>query len=378
MKALAKRWMCGGAMAIATALTGCGQSGLPTQSYTGTTDTVQLVPRGPGGTTRFLAHNVIYRLDPNVSMTLEDLNADVVLKDPSQPFVPANKNDYSILIHQAKVDKGPKSLAALMNNYVFAGPNAPIRNVSIKFVGNQIDMTGQMHKGVWVGFEMKGALTPTPDGKIAMTATEIKSLDVPVNGLMNLIGLKMSSLMTMDPSTGLTVQGNTIIMDLSKLYPPPRMMGRVTAVSISNNRLHITMDDGQAQPWPQLPVANPKSTMVMWGGDVLINNCLNLNAHMEILDATPQDPQIFALDRYRQQLEAGFVVPTMDGSMIAYTPDVTNFGNMGRYHPPTFPIPGMQSMPSDLPNEDAGTGYTGAAPMQYDGSGYDNGYTPSN
>lgn len=377
MQALAKRWWCGAAMMLATALTGCGQSGMPTQSFVSPVDTVQLVPTGPAGTTRFLAHNIIYRLDPQVSMLLKDLNADVVLKNPNQPFVPANKNDYSILIHQAQVEKGPKSLAALMNNYVFATPNAPIRNVAIKFIGNEIDMTGQMHKGVWVSFEMKGTLAPTPDGKIAMTASEIKSLDVPVNGLMNLVGLKMSSLMTLDPSTGMTVDGNTIIMDLSKLYPPPRMMGHVTQVSISNNRLHITMDDGHAQPWPQLPVANPKSCMVMWGGDVLIDNCLNLNAHMEILDATPQDPQIFALDRYRQQLEAGYVTPTMDGAMIAYVPDVTNFGNMGRYHPPSFPIPGMESMPSDLPNEDAGS-YNGPDPSTYDGTGYDTGYTPSN
>ena len=80
----------------------------------------------------------------------------------------------------------------------------------------------------------------------------------------------------------------------------------------------------------------------MWGGDVLIDAALNLDAKFEILDASPQTPMVFALDRYREQLEAGYVVPTRDGAMISYVPDITNFDAvLGRYAPPTYPIPGI-------------------------------------
>lgn len=335
-------------MAVLSPLAGCGENAPGTSPYSGSS-TVDVVKRGPGGTTRFLAHNVLYRLDPNISMQLTEMNADVVLKDPSMPFVPANKTDYGLAVHRAIVDKDASSLEALMNNYVFNDKDSPLRNLHITFQGEQLDMTGQMKKGVWVGFEMKGSLSPTPDGKIMMTPTLVKSLGVRVDGLLNLIGLQMQKLLKTKESKGVSIVGNNVIMDPALMYPPPTLMGKVSAVGVRNNHLHIEFDDGKAQPWPDLPVANPQACLCMWGGDVLINAALNLNAKMEILDSTPNTPMAFALDRYREQLEAGYVVPTTDGAMIAYVPDILNFdANLGRFQPPSFPIPGI-----NLPAPDA-------------------------
>jgi hypothetical protein len=135
-------------------------------------------------------------------------------------------------------------------------------------------------------------------------------------------------------------------MDISKLYPPPTLLARVTAVSIRNNAMHIEMDDGKARPWPEdLPLPQARSCLLMWGGDVLINSVLNLNAKMQVLDASPNTPQVFALDRYREQLEAGTVTPTRQGHLIAYVPDVLDYdGDMGRFNPAL----GVKEGPSDI------------------------------
>jgi hypothetical protein len=334
---------------VATSLVGCGSAGLLSPNPLGTADTVEVVKRGPGGVTRFMARNVIYRLDKNVSMILEDMNTDIVLKDPSMPFVPANKSEFSIQIHHAKVRKDAQSLEALMNTYVFNDSDSPLRNLKISFKDDRIVMGGQMKKGVWVGFEMEGTLSPTPDGKILMTPKVIKSMGVRVDGLMGLIGLEMAKLMKMKEEKGLALNGNTIIMDPAKLYPPPTLNGKITSVSIRNNELNLEFNDGRAQPWPDVPVKNTKSTLLMWGGDVLINKTLALDAKMQILDATPESPMVFALDFYREQIEAGYVVPTRQGHMITYVPDIWQYTpNYGRYAP-TFPVPGIVDRPSDLP-----------------------------
>lgn len=344
------------ALAIAPGLAGCGKDG-PTGAPVATGDGVELVRRGPGGTTRFMARNVLYRLDANVSMFLTDMNADVVLKDPTLPFVPANKTDYAIQVHHAIVDKGAGDLEALMNTYVFSDRDTPIKDVKMSFKGDRLVMAGKMKKGVWVGFEMEGVLEATADGKIRMTPKAIKSMGLPVQGLMNLIGLEMSKLLKMKEEKGLVMQGNEIIMDPAKLYPPPTLLGHVVYAGVKNNMLHIEMDDGKARPWPETPVQNTRSTLLMWGGDVLINSCLSLNAKFQINDATPNTPMVFALDRYREQLEAGFVVPTRAGHMIAYVPDVLDIdGDMGRYQPPAFPVPGVKEGPSDLRPGSGGVG----------------------
>lgn len=348
-----RKWLRGlcstavGAMML-VGLTGCGSNGLSGVTTPGSSDSVSLVRRGPGGTTRFLAKNVVYRLDKNVAMNLAEMNGDILLKDPTMPFVPANKNDYSIQVHYAKVTKDAASLEALMNTYVFNDNDSPLKDLKISFKGDRIVMGGKMKKGVWVGFEMEGTLSPTPDGKILMTPKSVKSMGVPVDGLMKLIGLEMASLMKMKEEKGVSLQGNNIVMDPAKLYPPPTLIGHVSRVGIANNLLNLEMNDGKAQPWPDLPVQT-KACVAMWGGDVLINTNLVLNAKILELDGQPETPMVFALDFYREQLEAGFVVSTKKGEMITYLPDVNTYSpNMGRFTPPTFPIPGMQQFPSDM------------------------------
>ena len=334
--------------AVLVGLTGCGANGLPTGPKLGNADRVELVRRGPGGVTRFMARNVVYRLDKNVSMFLEDMNTSIILKDPTLPFVPANKNEFTIQIHQAKVSKDAKSLAALMNTYVFNDEESPLRNIKIAFKGDRIVMGGEMKKGVWVGFEMEGELAPTPDGKIVLTPKVIKSMGMRVDGLMGLFGLEMAKLLKMKEEKGLVLQGNQIIMDCSKLFPPPTLSGRVTKASISNNLLHLEFNDGRAKPWPELPLKT-QACVAMWGGDVLINTNLVLNAKILQVDATPNDPMVFALDFYREQLEAGYVVSTKSGHMITYVPDIDTYTpNLGRYAPPGYPIPGMIDLPSDM------------------------------
>jgi hypothetical protein len=331
-------------LGVMPALAGCGRD--PLVGPPGVTPGVDVVRRGPGGVTRFMARNLLYRLDKHVSMFLVDMNADILLKDPSLPFIPANKSDYKLLIHRAVVEKGAGDLEHLMNTYVFNDADSPLKDLRMSFRGDRLVMAGKMKKGVWVGFEMEGTLEPTPDGRLRLVPRVIKSMGLRVDGLMALFGLEMAKLLKMREDKGLVLQGNDILMDISKLYPPPTLLARVTAVSIRNNAMHIEMDDGKARPWPEdLPLPQARSCLLMWGGDVLINSVLNLNAKMQVLDASPNTPQVFALDRYREQLEAGTVTPTRQGHLIAYVPDVLDYdGDMGRYNPAL----GVKEGPSDI------------------------------
>lgn len=370
MRALVTRTFLG-TLAVALlspALSACGRDPLNTPPAPGTGG-VDVVRRGAPGVTRFLARNLLYRLDRNVAMYLTEMNADILPKDPNVPFIPANKLDFKILIHRAIVDKGAGDLEALMNTYVFNDAESPIKDLKISFRGDRLVMAGKMKKGVWVGFEMEGNLEPTPDGKIRLIPRVVKSMGLRVDGLMSLLGLEMAKLLKMREEKGLSLNGNEIIMDTSRLIPPPQLLGRVVAVGIRNNALRIEMDSGKARPWPDdLPYPQARSTLLMWGGDVLINSVLNINAKMQVLDASPNTPMVFALDRYREQLEAGVVTPTRAGHLIAFVPDVLNYeGDMGRYTPPGLVLPGLREGPSDLRPGSGGIRIAGASRQEPSG-----------
>ena len=289
---------------------------------------------GTSGVTRFLARNIRYRVDRNITLTVHDLNADLLLKDTGQPFNPSNKLGYSVMQHYSSVDVDGESLSHLMNDYVLRDPESPLRAIDIVLSADQMRLSGQMKQGLWVPFEMEGRIESTPEGQIRMTPTVIKSMGVRVDGLMNLFGIRIATLLQNMTDSGLTLKGNQILMDVGKMFPPPRLLGRVSVARVQNQLLHIEYNDGRAQPWPKLPIPDARSCIAMWGGDVVINNCITIDAKFQIMDMTPQTPMVYAADRYLDGLEAGFNIPTKDGHNISYVPDILDFdGKMPRYVP---------------------------------------------
>src|SRR5690348_349114 len=82
----------------------------------------------------------------------------------------------------------------LMNNYVFADADSPLKNLKVKIQGNRLRLTGNFRKGINLPFELDGSLEPTPDGLIRFRTTSVKSAHIPVEGLMKLLGLKVAKL----------------------------------------------------------------------------------------------------------------------------------------------------------------------------------------
>ena len=58
----------------------------------------------------------------------------------------------------ARVSLTAESLTNLMNNYVFAAPDAPLRKLKIEIEGNELKQSGVLVKGVPVPVELT---TPT-------------------------------------------------------------------------------------------------------------------------------------------------------------------------------------------------------------------------
>lgn len=330
-------------LALLIVLPGCGGSG-----PVGVTDPQNMEPNAGdvvhqpgGGITRFVAHNVIYRIDSNIVAQMPNLDADMVVHDPGMPWVPGNINDFDIQVHTGTIIKGPNSMAHLLNDYVFNYPGCPISNVSVQLTPGRVSMSGSMKEGpISVPFSMGGTVSPDGMGHILMHVDSVSALGVPVAaGLIGLTGVEGT--INAHADKGMTMNGDDVTLNVGKMLPLPRLHGFVSGVEVMTNALQIEFDDGVHRPLPPLPQPNARNWILIWGGDVLINTTLLKNAKLEEVDTTPQDPMYYYLPAYLAQLQAGFVVSNLDGSMVAYVPDVHGTTvPQGPFNPATF-LPGQ-------------------------------------
>lgn len=300
---------------------GCGSppSTAPTLPTAQSPDTQ--IPMGT--TTEFFTSNVLYRVDPDIVAYMPDMNADIHVFDQNQPFVPANINDFEVQIHTCHMIIDQDSMSALMNKYVFNYPGSPLSNIKITALNGRLEQTCTMKKfGIPVTTELDGPLTPDGQGAIVFRPDTIKADGIPVKGLLDMLGENVANLINSNPDQGIQINGDNITMYPARMLPPPVTRGQVMGVEVTPGKIELDFDDGVHRPVPPLPVAAP-NYILMWGGNILINQTLALNAKFEMVDETPQTgPMQYYMKVYREQLEAGFTVDREDGSTIAYLPNV--------------------------------------------------------
>src|SRR5204863_2746344 len=111
-----------------------------------------------------------------------------------QPPTFDDKLSYIVDIDSAVVGVSMASMTHAMNMYIFGEPDAPMKNLELSAEGGEIKQKGTLRKGPGIPFEMVGAMSPTPEGKIRIHPTKMKAAHLPVKGLMKLYGLDLAKL----------------------------------------------------------------------------------------------------------------------------------------------------------------------------------------
>lgn len=115
-------------------------------------------------------------------------------------------------------------------------------------------------------------------------------------------------------------------MDLNRLLPPPRVQARVTAVRIEGERIVQVFgatSSSTTQREDDLTPADPGAPNYMFyrGGTLQFGKLTMADADLQVVDANPEDPLDFFLDRYYDQLVAGYTKNMPDKELVAVVPD---------------------------------------------------------
>jgi hypothetical protein len=238
------------------------------------------------------------------------------------PILFDDKTSFVIRLLDAEVGLNGSDLSTLLNSHVFAYPGAPLKRLKVHTAGTHLVQSGIMHKIVDIPFEITADVSVTPEGLIRLRPVKTKILGIDGNGLMRAFGLSLEKILDLSKAKGVTVKGNDLYLNPSRLLPPPAIEGRVTGIRIDGDELVQTFGAPGAASALAPPDTAAPAYMFYQGGTLRFGKLLMLDADMQIVALHPARFFGFDLDRYKQQLVAGYSRTLSDFGLEVYMASV--------------------------------------------------------
>jgi hypothetical protein len=291
-------------------------------------------PRPPRGI-HVDMQNVDLHMTSDVTLRVRSLRGRFV---PTRTGGVANLDDsasYVVAVDAGETAIDEASLNAIMTEHVFAREpghgKPPVKDLVLRVEDGVVKQKGKLDKKIDLPFSVKGGVEATPDGKIRVHAKSIKSLGLPVKGLMKILGIEMDDMLKVEPGHGLTVDDNDFIIDPQTMLPPPHLQGRVTAVRIEGDQIVQVFGDG-----PVATKGGGRNHIYWRGGSLRFGKLTMRDTDLELIDQDQSDPFDFSVDGYNDMLVAGYSKNTPRLGLKTYMPDYDDLKS-GR---PVYATPG--------------------------------------
>jgi hypothetical protein len=263
--------------------------------------------------------NVMYHFQDNVAVHIRRLGGALIPAKPDQIPVFDDKQSFVLRVDTAEMAMTPQSLANVLNQYVFARKDAPVKDVSITIENGRLKIKGKLHQRGDLSFETENTLSVTANGKIRMHSEKIKALHLPVKGLMDLLGVEVSDLIKSGKAPGIRAEKDDLILDPEQVLPPPQIKGKVTQIRLEAGNIIQVFGEPSAYKWAQVPARN---YMAYRGNRLKFGKLTMEDTDMVLMDADPRDPFDFSLDRYKEQLMAGYSKTTASFGLRVFMVDL--------------------------------------------------------
>jgi len=266
--------------------------------------------------------NVHLHVTDRVVLIIRSLRGALLRTAKNRPPVFDDRESFVMRIDAGEIAMSTASLTALMNDYVFNYRKAPIKELEITTnEKGQLEQEGVLDKAVDVPFKVKAVLMPTPDGRIRVHAKSIKAAGLPMKGLMGLLGIEMDDMVKIQAGRGIVVEDNDFILDPQQMLPPPRIRGNVSSVRIEGDQVIQVFGTGAAPGRRLCPYASYRNYMYFRGGNLRFGKLTMADADLALIDQDAKDPFDFNLDRYNDQLVAGYSKNTPSHGLKTFMPD---------------------------------------------------------
>ncbi|HXR78409.1 MAG TPA: hypothetical protein VN737_20685 [Bryobacteraceae bacterium] len=183
------------------------------------------------GPTKIYAHNLLLRKGPNFRVYVRWLRGEMerTRRDVNPSFDDPNSFVLDIQAGVLRANMGD------IGNFLNAGlVKSPLTDIKLSGDGDQIKLSGTLHKIVPLPVEMTGVIAAVPDNRIQLHVIKLNVLKVPLKAVLGGLHIDVSDLFRPQNMPGVQVKGNDIFFDTQKLLPPPHMRGQLTRVRVVN------------------------------------------------------------------------------------------------------------------------------------------------
>lgn len=138
---------------------------------------------------------------------------------------------------------------------------------------------------------------------------------------MHLFGKDLSNLVKLKEDRGVTIEGDNVILYPDRMLPPPRIVGKITAVRVEVDRIVLTFDSGA--PKELIPSLKASSYLYHRGGVLRFGKLTMNDTDLEIVSESKRMPFEFSLPEYDRQLTAGYSKNTASHGLIVFMGDLS-------------------------------------------------------
>jgi len=265
--------------------------------------------------------HVRLHVDDDIVLDIASLRGAMVSRSSTSPAVVDDERSYVLAVQHGDISMSLRSLETLLRSRVFASADSPLRNVRVRADGGRLKLEGTLHKGIAVPFSATASLSATDDGRMRLHVDSMKTLGIPVTGLLKLFGLTLDEVAKVQ-QRGVSVHDDDVVITPGEVLPPPEMKGRLTHVEIRQGRLYQTFDAGRAAAAPRTGRPSAARNYIYFsGGTVTFGKLTMRDADLQLIDEDPHDPFDFFPAKYDRQLVAGYSKNTPAHGLRTYMPD---------------------------------------------------------
>jgi hypothetical protein len=199
----------------------------------------------------------------------------------------------------------------------------------VEMAGKQLKQSGIMHKVVDIPFTMYADVSVS-NGLLRLHATKLDICGINGLGLLKAVGMTMEKMLKLPKERGVSAEGNDLLLNPGAALPPPKVELHLVAARVEGDELIQVFDAGRHLPALVLPRPEEKNTMLFRGGTLRMGKLLMVDAEMQVADTDPGDPFDFYIDRYNEQLVAGFSRNQPDYGLVVYMRDFNDLGKPPR------------------------------------------------
>jgi hypothetical protein len=197
--------------------------------------------------------------------------------------------------------------------------NSPLTGIKLSGDGNQLKLTGTLHKVIPLPIEVISTIGVAPDNRIQIHVNKINLLKIPFKKLLGGMDITVSSLFHPGDIPGVEVKENDIFLDTAKAVPPPHIRGQLTSVRIINPDFQEIYGNAQedverVEQW--------RNYLQLHGGTIDFGKLTMRQVDLMMVDLSNNAWFDLDLNNYQDQLVNGYTRMTPQAGLQIFMPSL--------------------------------------------------------